>query len=484
MKIETQKDKELIALGYILETKISIDRTLFKDPEIINFFKWYDYGIDKIPASKKDVLTKFVNYVNIQYASFKNTHTNYEEEIKQILEELNKNTTYYNCVFTDLFDDRLAIKVEEYFVSTGIAQFDKYLTGGLQKQTLTGIQAATGRGKTTMLLTIGTNMLKQGYNVAFINLEMNNTEFNNNILSGISDKYSYSDIKTNNNIGNPEFRKSLIEEIKSKKIGKHALIHNQEYDNMNTVELEKIIKQTEEKLQIKFDAILIDYLFLVKPFINGYKNEQGYEKLQRITQEGHKMAQRNNWAVLSVFQENRQGYKNTNTAGAGDMAGSFNALHDMDNYFKFYQDTDRDLIIIRPEKLRQYGSFNPNKEQFAMEYSIAKKTYIPTNTSARELKDYNWEEIYDLKEVHENLCPKDFKSLLESLEIKVPSDKSISIRKSNKAYVTPYGKSKVDWQQLNIENLLRRKQALNNTQTIISAPSPSFTDNVENLFNI
>ena len=78
MKIETQKDKELIALGYILETKISIDRTLFKDPEIINFFKWYDYGIDKIPASKKDVLTKFVNYVNIQYASFKNTHTKYE----------------------------------------------------------------------------------------------------------------------------------------------------------------------------------------------------------------------------------------------------------------------------------------------------------------------------------------------------------------------------------------------------------------------
>ena len=235
--------------------------------------------IMKLPQSKINEISEFKTRAGIAYQNFLKSNNNNQAAVKQVMENLIKDTPYYNQVFTDLFDERLAVAVKEYYVSTGIEEFDRYLTGGLQKQTLTGIQASTGRGKTTMLLTIGTNMLKLGYNVAFVNLEMNKTEFNNNILSGLSDKYSYADIKANNNSGNPSFIQSLKDEITSKKIGRHAMIINKEYDSINTLELENMILKTEKEQNIKFDAVLIDYLFLLKACIGGYKNEQGYEKL-------------------------------------------------------------------------------------------------------------------------------------------------------------------------------------------------------------
>lgn len=193
------------------------------------------------------------------------------------------------------------------------------------------------------------------------------------------------------------------------------------------------------------------------------------------------MAQRNNWAVLSVFQENRMGFKNTRMAGAGEMAGSFNALHDMDNYFKFYQDTDRDLIIIKPEKLRQYGSFDPDKDSFAMKYSPVKKVYIKCSESARKVSDYKWTEIYDIPFVHDNLCPGDFKLLCESIGITAPSDKNISIRKKKMNYKTPHGKSLIDWEDINIDNVIRNYQ---NTPKTYSNTQNLLNDSPENLFNI
>ena len=127
-------------------------------------------------------------------------------------------------------------------------------------------------------------MLKKGYNVAFVNLEMNEIEFNNNIISGISDNYSYSDIKMFNNLKHPDFRENLRKEILSKNIGRHIMLVNNEYESLTSETLESLLLKTEEELNIKFDVILIDYLFLLKTLgKNTSKNLQQYEILQKVT---------------------------------------------------------------------------------------------------------------------------------------------------------------------------------------------------------
>ena len=114
------------------------------------------------------------------------------------------------------------------------------------------------------------------------------------------------------------------------------------------------------------------------------------------------MSQRNNWAVLSVFQENRMGAKNTKTTGFEGMSGSFNALHDMDNYFKFCQvkvGENNFFVEVKPQKLRQFGAFDENNDYFNMKYNPQKKIYQSVNKVVRTV--FNWTEVYDLPEVHE-----------------------------------------------------------------------------------
>ena len=376
------QNKELIYLGAIISTNdpisilTNIDIEYFTVNEIIQTI---NLCIDenKIVIAAEKLFTR----AKIQYEKFITGKT--DDEIKEALKKI-KNELYLNteegirnnCVFSDLFDERLAVEVDEQYVTTGIEPFDHYLTGGLMKKTLTGIQAATGQGKTTMLLTLGCNILKKGYNVCFVNLEMNENEFNNNILSGLSDKFSYSDIKMNNNLKNPNFRKELQEEIKSKNIGKTCLIINRtgEYEAMSPKLIEKWILQEEERKGIKFDVVLIDYLFLLKTASKNNYTQQTFEFLQKVTQEAHMMSQNNNWAVLSVFQENREGAKNTDKSGTEGMAGSYNSLHDMDNYFKFHQSKSKDdLIIVNPLKLRQYGGLKNGEGPFTMKYTKTEK---------------------------------------------------------------------------------------------------------------
>ena len=185
------------------------------------------------------------------------------------------------------------------------------------------------------------------------------------------------------------------------------------------------------------------------------------------------MSQRNNWAVLSVFQENRQGAKDSKNSDLSNMAGSFNALHDMDNYFKFFQKKvdDRYLVEIKPQKLRQFGAYDETTDYFNMEYNPQKKIYQSVNKVVRTV--FNWTEVYDLPEVHEQLCAKDIYELMLSMNIDVPKayDKAFSNRKKENNYKTPHGKSLKDWKSINVGTLITMKH------------SPQFFHNTTDLMN-
>lgn len=487
----TTKDLEKTVFGYMINKRdFSIKPEMFESKQIQLYIKMLNQN--NISEEYKDKIKEFGSAAQTIYLGFLSLNKEKpEDELNQELKDELKESYYqriglYTSVYNDFFDVRCQKKIVDEYVDTGFEKFNFYLNGGLKKKTFTGIQCTTGGGKSTMLFSIGTNMLKNGYNVAFVNLEMNIQEFNNNILSGIMygndsvNEYTHLRISNYYNTDNPDFIEGIKDKFSNLNIGKHCIIINDDYQKINCEKIEQLLLIEQERQGIKFDAVLIDYLFLLTSFTKGLKNEQSYDFLQRIAQEAHKMAQRNNWAILSVFQTNRNGFDNKNS-NAVDIAGSFNALHDMDNYFTFTRETGTNNIIINAVKTRQYND-PQEKKPFKLKYSHDYKIYIESDENQVSHLGYTWQEIYKCKDIHENLNVNDFSDLMESLGKKKVTRQMICDFEKKSGFTHPRN-SRVDWRELNVDAILKKNYLINKPegQKLVIGTS---IDEMSDLFNI
>lgn len=481
---------EEIVFGYMINNRdFSIKPEMFENKQIQYYIKMLNDN--NVKQSDKDKLQEFGNAAQTLYLGHLSINSDKSREmINQQLKDELKETYYqriglYERVFNSFFDDRLMDKITDEYIDTGFERFNFYLDGGLKKKTFTGIQCTTGGGKSTMLHSIGTNMLKLGFNIAFVNLEMNIQDYNNNILSGImcgNDtelNYTYFRLKNFYNRENPEMISGVRDKLTNMNLGKHCIIINEDYQKIDCDKIEKLLLIEEERQGIKFDAVLIDYLFLLSSFTKGLKNEQNYDYLQRLSQEAHKMAQRNNWAIVSVFQTNRNGFDSENgKSSAVDIAGSFNAMHDMDNYFTFARENGTNNIVINPVKTRQYNG-TEEKKPFKLHYNHDYKVYVETEDCQMKPTDYKWQDIWDCEDIHNNLNVNDFNELLESLGKKQVDKATISKQNKKKGYTHPK-QSTVDWHELNLDLILNKKYGItSNTNNSATLGTSSFNDMME-----
>lgn len=450
---------ESILCGYYLYNPTEIDLSYFKDKEIKALLSQVQKGNqDKLPT---DYIKK-MNQYQIEFEIYKS-----EQEVfslKTLILKLKEQNLKYKCF--DLIDDSFfEYEPDEYMVSS-YKNYNHYLTGGFQKKTWIGIEGKTGGGKTTMMLSFTSDLLKKGHNVCYINLEMNEKSLAYLLFASITDlSYSYIKEQYYQDI----CKNQIKEQIRSMKLGKFRQILNPEFGRLSIKDLEEILLLEEEKIGCKFDIIIIDYLYLLTAAENGYKSEQGYEKQMRLSQDAHKMAQRNNWCVVSVFQKNRQ----------GDTAGAFAAQYDMDYYFVFERDEERDLVKVTPVKTRGYDG---KKESFFLEYDPKHRIY---NEAKKPFESYTWRNVVDLPIVQDNLCPNDIMKLCDKYGIKSPNKSEFSKYKSNNKYDFPRGKSKIDYDEIDLESLfneLSEKTSGNNPYgKIIMSP---IDEETKDLFKI
>ena len=199
-----------------------------------------------------------------------------------------------------MFDDKFLDNTEEEKVMTGISGFDKYLCGGFLKQTISSVQTGTGKGKTTMLITLASNILLQGYNVAFINLEMREQELQFNIYSSLQEKYSFNEIRHNYNRANIEFVRDLQMEINNKNIGHFVTVKNDSFESLTCKQIEQRLKQVEESEDYKFDIVFVDYIGLLQAHLIEKGIDRSDQAAQRTMREFKIMCERNNWAGVTA----------------------------------------------------------------------------------------------------------------------------------------------------------------------------------------
>lgn len=380
-------------------------------------------------------------------------------------------------IYTNIFDNKFLDSTEEEKVMTGIPGFDKYLSGGFLKKTISAVQTGTGKGKTTMLITLASNVLLQGYNVAFVNLEMREQELQFNIYSALQTKYSYTMIKNNYNHQNLDFVKDLQTEIKNKNIGRFVSLKNDSFESLDCKQIERKLNQVEETENYKFDIIFIDYIGLVQTYLVEKGADRSDQMAQRAMREFKIMCERNNWAGVTATQSNRgamalgakQSNKNQITNPMNYVSNSYASIFELDNFISIDRLEDTDLIKVTFAKHRQWHE----KEEplpFFLEYNPGQKRYVNTSKQI-DLPDgdddiFGYKNIVDV--LHNKFRQKDIIKLCEKFEIG-PSSVGNQIRKyySKKGYVSndqldeidlSSMKTKGDFNKMFLENRISAKQ--------------------------
>ena len=298
------------------------------------------------------------------------------------------------------FDSRLMIKVNDKIFTSSSPLLNTMLSGGFTSQSVCGFLTKTAGGKSTLLFSLAADFIRNGYNVCFVNLEMNDYETNSRIISAVTG-VPYKNLLAN--LQNEEFMADVREKWDDVAVGKYAMLSNRGKDFSkrndarwlrNSVHaLENKLARSLDRNGFKFDIIIIDYLYLMDACKTLLRNSRSDELYRQVTVEVHEFAQNDDYCVVTVFQGNREAERKL---GAGEKFGlaeagdSYAAFRDIEYAFALsrYSDVldDKDGCLIEPLKTRhydgeRYGIYMPYLSQ-TMSYTISESEFIDMDDSS------------------------------------------------------------------------------------------------------
>ena len=238
-------------------------------------------------------------------------------------------------------------------VKTGFIAIDDKI-GHLQGGDMFIIAAATGMGKTCMMLNIALSMAKQGKRILIFSLEMNKQQLLNRIISAETDINSG---KYRNNSFTDEEAQKYFGYMYSENIDKLNIQVCTEY-NISTARIRSIV------LGSNADIIFIDYLGLV----SGGNKTNSYERVSEISRELKLLAMEANKPFVVLHQLNRAN---------AERKDKRPILSDLRDSGKIEQDADIIGFVFRPA----YYSDSANKNEIQL--IIAKNRHGSSNVTAR-----------------------------------------------------------------------------------------------------
>jgi KaiC/GvpD/RAD55 family RecA-like ATPase len=194
-------------------------------------------------------------------------------------------------------EDRLRkTLIDEPKISTGIKELDDAIGGGIGRQELLLFAANSGGGKSMTMLNVGKNLLDQGYNGAYISLEMSEGLVSKRLDSMIT--------RISQDMLLKEMSKAAgLIENKSKKMGKFRIKRMPENrTNINTVR--SYLQQLEQSTGFKPDFIIIDYIDIMGTSMQ-ISNDNIFIKDKYVTEEVRSLGFDFNAMMISASQLGR-----------------------------------------------------------------------------------------------------------------------------------------------------------------------------------
>lgn len=185
------------------------------------------------------------------------------------------------------------------------------------------------------LANLAANSVKQGYNTAYISLEMRDRKvvkrLGANILGIRMSDY--------NKIAKDKVTlKQKLRDVGYESLVQPGRLYVKEFptSSASVLDLERYLLKMEEINGIKFKTVFVDYINIMKNWRNP-NTENLYMKIKQIAEDLRAMAMRNDWAVVTATQVNRQAFDATDLS-MSNVSESGALIHTIDAMFGIIQD--------------------------------------------------------------------------------------------------------------------------------------------------
>ena len=230
----------------------------------------------------------------------------------------------------DFFDAATHKQTRLARTSTGYDYIDRCMKGGYWKGSLIGFLGGPKSGKSTWLTNLAARSVMNGFNTAYITLELQeelvNMRIGSNLLELPLDDYEKI-------AEDQDLLKSKLGELKSKSFVPPGELHIKEFPSSTASvnDITSYLLKVQEILGIKFDNIFIDYINIMKNWRNP-NTENTYMKIKQISEDLRAMAMEQQWAVITVTQTNRGGWENEDL-NLTNVSESAALIHTVDMLF-------------------------------------------------------------------------------------------------------------------------------------------------------
>ena len=252
--------------------------------------------------------------------------------------------------------EKNTLKQEDYSLYTGFFDLDA-LTDGLHNGELTVVGARPGVGKTTFALQIAENIAKKGKSIAYVSLEMSETQMIQKMLS----------MRTH--VNSRKIRNGDLDEQELERIGLDCVSLAELKINLITkASTIQQIETTTRKLKNKdnLDLLVIDYLQLVRN-AGIYKNRE--QEVADISRTLKLLSLELDIPIIALCQLNRNASRMEPTLA--DIRESGAIEQDADNVIFLYQENQENNIVkvdLQKQRAGNIGSielkFNKVNSEF------------------------------------------------------------------------------------------------------------------------
>ena len=212
-----------------------------------------------------------------------------------------------------IYEDAIS---NEKIYGTGVQAIDDLLNGGLYEKSLYLLLAPTNIGKTLMMCSLSTNMVRANYNVLYVTFEDSETKIAKRIAQNMFD-VTQEQLKL---MTLDDYNKCWTKTKAN--IKSNLIIKEFPEDSTNALMLEACIKELADKKGFKPDVVFIDYIGCMIP--NGRENNSANSNtlLLKVAMQTRALAMKYGFPIVSGAQVNRGGYDSADV-GLNDAADSF-----------------------------------------------------------------------------------------------------------------------------------------------------------------
>ena len=267
-------------------------------------------------------------------------------------------------------------------LSTGIQHLDYILGGGLPIKTLGAFLAGTGVGKSLTMCAISANVIKAGFNVLYISMEMAEEKIAQRIDQNLLD-LTLQELEV---VSKDNFT-TRISGLKSKTQG-NLVVKEYPTKSAHAGHFKALLKELKQKKDFSPDLICVDYINICASQ-NAPKGSNSYSEVKSIAEELRGMAMEFSVPVLSATQTNRTGSVDADVDMTA-VSDSFGLPMTLDYFFALTtNDKLREEGLMRITQLKnRYGDPSDRKNWLlAVDYSKMRVFDLPEQP--RQIEEQN-----------------------------------------------------------------------------------------------